>query len=74
MKSEQSESLPVVAERLFPGLYYEPKENIFVLAEDEENSVVIHSNNVSWSVAEQWGIVTSGAVYLPPTTKITFSN
>ncbi len=74
MKSEQSESLPVVAERLFPGLYYEPTSNIVVLAEDEATSVVIHSNNVSWSIAEEWGSVTSDAVYLPPTTKITLSN
>ncbi len=74
MKSEQSESLPVVAERLFPGLYYEPQADIVVLAEDEDTSVVIHSNNDSWVISEQGGSITSGAVYLPPTTKITLSN
>ncbi len=74
MKSEQSESLPVVTERLFPGLYYEPKSNIVVLAEDGGTSVVVHSGNDSWYIAEQWGCITSEAVYLPPTTKITLSN
>jgi hypothetical protein len=74
MKSEKTGILPDTPERVFPGLYYEPDSKIVVLAQDEETSFIVHSDNPSWFITEEWGSLTPDAIRLPPTAKITLSN
>ena len=74
MKSEKTGILPDTSERVFPGLYCEPGIQVVVLAEDEETSYIVHSDNPSWFIAEAWGSLTPSAICLPPDVKITLSN